>query len=94
MRIAVGTDSLASNTSLSMTAEIKALMEMSGNRVGGGPSLEEVLRWATVSAAEALGIDDTLGSIEPGKRPGLVLLKGVDMDTMMPYIDFSAKRIV
>jgi cytosine/adenosine deaminase-related metal-dependent hydrolase len=37
-------------------------------------SFETLLRWATLNGAEALGFDEELGSIEPGKRPGLNLL--------------------
>jgi cytosine/adenosine deaminase-related metal-dependent hydrolase len=32
------------------------------------------MRWATLNGAKALGFDDTLGSIEVGKTPGLNLL--------------------
>ena len=33
-----------------------------------------ILRWATLNGAEALGFEEDLGSIEPGKTPGLLLL--------------------
>jgi cytosine/adenosine deaminase-related metal-dependent hydrolase len=33
-----------------------------------------LLQWATLNGAEALGLDDQLGSFEVGKRPGINLL--------------------
>ena len=37
---------------------------------------------AAAAGAAALGIDDRLGSVEPGKRPGLLLLSGIDYERM------------
>jgi cytosine/adenosine deaminase-related metal-dependent hydrolase len=86
LRIAVGTDSLASNTTLSMTAELTYFKDI---------PLAEILGWATLSGAEALGVADRLGSIEVGKTPGFVLLSGVDMTTLAltPTPSFSSYRL-
>lgn len=64
-RICIGTDSLASNTSLSMLDELKCFEDVPAR---------EVLQWATINGAEALGLEQQLGSMEKGKRPGLVLI--------------------
>jgi cytosine/adenosine deaminase-related metal-dependent hydrolase len=85
LKIAIGTDSLASNTTLSMTTELGLFKDI---------PLSEILGWATLSGAEALGLADRFGSIEVGKAPGLVLLTGVDMATMTPTFSFSAQRLV
>ncbi|MDR0907000.1 MAG: amidohydrolase family protein [Rikenellaceae bacterium] len=85
LRIAVGTDSLASNTSLSMTSELSYFEDV---------PLVETLGWATLSGAEALGMAGRLGSIEVGKSPGLVLLTGVDMATLAPTPAFTSQRLV
>lgn len=69
-RVCVGTDSLASNESLSMVGELKQL---------SGVPLEEAVAWATINGARALGLDDEIGSIEVGKRPGVVLLENLEM---------------
>ena len=69
VNIAIGTDSLTSNWQLSILDEIKAIAKFQSYI-----PLEMLLRWATVNGAEALGFDDTLGSIEVGKVPGLNLL--------------------
>jgi imidazolonepropionase-like amidohydrolase len=41
--------------------------------------LEELIRWATINGALALGEDHTYGKIEPGKKPGLILLENTDL---------------
>ena len=67
LKLTVGTDSLSSNDTLSLIKELFCLQE-------NFPflTLETLLRWACRNGAEFLGKEDTLGSIAPGKRPGLV----------------------
>lgn len=68
-KIVLGTDSLASNGRLSILAEMSALKQ-------NFPQLpyEQMLPWATINGARALGIDDRFGSFEKGKRPGVVAI--------------------
>lgn len=70
VRIALGTDSLASAWDLSMVSQM---------RIFNNVPLETRLEWATINGACALGIESWCGSLEVGKRPGIVLLTGVDM---------------
>jgi imidazolonepropionase-like amidohydrolase len=49
--------------------------EVSGLREAGLPN-DAILRMATSTAARALGIDDRVGTIEPGKLADAVLLRG------------------
>jgi cytosine/adenosine deaminase-related metal-dependent hydrolase/ribose/xylose/arabinose/galactoside ABC-type transport system permease subunit len=43
---------------------------------GGGPvPAREVLRWATVEGARANGLEDKVGSLTPGKKADLVMLR-------------------
>jgi cytosine/adenosine deaminase-related metal-dependent hydrolase len=72
-RVTIGTDSLTSNWQLSVLEEIKTI-----SRYQRYVPLETLLRWATLNGAQALGFDDTLGSLEPGKTPGLLLLENLD----------------
>ena len=67
--IVLGTDSLASNRSLSILDEIKTIKK----NFPAIPS-EEILQWATSNGARALHLDDVLGSFEKGKKPGVVLI--------------------
>ncbi|MCA1741838.1 MAG: amidohydrolase family protein [Bacteroidales bacterium] len=73
-RIVAGTDSLASNDRLDMLAELRLLHE-----AAPGIPLGEVIRWGTINGARALKMSDTLGSIEPGKKPGLLLIENADL---------------
>ncbi len=68
-RLTIGTDSLTSNWQLSILEEMKTIQ-----RFQSYVPFETILRWATLNGAQALGFDDTLGSLEVGKRPGLNLL--------------------
>ena len=56
--------------------------------------LHERIRWATQNGAEALGITDWAGSFEVGKRPGAVLLEGVDFGSMSLRADARTRRII
>ena len=71
--ICIGTDSLASNHQLSVLDELVTLKQHF-------PKLEweTLLRWATANGAKALQMDKMIGSISAGKKPGLLLLQGLD----------------
>jgi aminodeoxyfutalosine deaminase len=77
--LVVGTDSLASNRELSILEELKTLQ--TAIPAIGTPTL---LQWATGNGAEALGLQNTLGSFTPGKKPGVVLLSGLEGDRLAP----------
>lgn len=67
--VTIGTDSLTSNWQLSILEEMKTIV-----RYQSYVPFQTVLKWATLNGAKALGFDEDLGSIEPGKTPGLLLL--------------------
>ena len=56
--------------------------------------LAELLQWATINGAKALGIDDKYGSLEVGKRSGVVNLTGVDLTNFALTPETKAKRIL
>lgn len=67
--IVLGTDSYSSNWQLSIAAEIRTIRK----ELPEIP-LQLILQWATINGARALERNDVLGSFEPGKKPGIVLL--------------------
>lgn len=73
LNITLGTDSLASNDTLCILSELKTLHE-------NFPTLrlEETIRWATLNGARFLDMDEDMGSIEVGKKPGLNLINNMD----------------
>ena len=70
--ICVGTDSLSSNDDLDMVGELRCLQQ-------GFPEvpLGELLTWACRNGAAFLNLGQ-LGTLEPGKRPGLVFINAVE----------------
>jgi cytosine/adenosine deaminase-related metal-dependent hydrolase len=70
-KLVVGTDSLASNDSLSVLEELITIHEHYQHI-----PLETLLLWATNNGAELFG-SDNLGTIEKGKTPGLNLISGI-----------------
>jgi aminodeoxyfutalosine deaminase len=88
MKICIGTDSLASNSDLSVLEEIKTIQKHF-------PEIptEELLEWACRNGAEALGMDDRLGSLEIGKKPGIVLIRSMNPENHTLTPDSTAERI-
>ena len=66
VNVCIGTDSLSSNWKLSVLDEMITILKYQSD-VGQ----DRVIAWATSNGAKALGFDDTLGSFEKGKRPGV-----------------------
>jgi cytosine/adenosine deaminase-related metal-dependent hydrolase len=67
--IVIGTDSLASNHQFSILEEIKVLQ-----RSFPQLSTPSLLQWSTFNGARALRLETMLGSFQPGKQPGVVLI--------------------
>jgi len=84
----IGTDSYASNTQLNIFEEIKTIQQETHFTI----PLVEILQWATINGARALQMDDTLGSFDKGKKPGIVLIEGLHGFNTTP--GSTAKRIL
>jgi aminodeoxyfutalosine deaminase len=84
--ITVGTDSLASNTQLSVFDEMKTIAINNAN-IG----LITLLQWATVNGAAFLNCSHTLGSFNKGKHPGVVLLQNA---TPLDWLQAAVLRII
>jgi cytosine/adenosine deaminase-related metal-dependent hydrolase len=85
--IVVGTDSYASNWSLNIVDELKTIQQHQANI-----PLSEMLQWATINGARALQMNKHLGSFDKGKKPGVVLITGVD--DLNRLKNASSKRII
>jgi len=72
-KICIGTDSLASNNRLSVLSELQSIKKHYPNI-----SWEVLLAWATCNGAQALQMHDTIGTIEPGKKPGILHITSLD----------------
>lgn len=73
VRCCIGTDSLASNHQLSILSELKVIAQQAPEI-----PVSELLTWATSNGATALRFNEA-GSFEKGKKPGVILLSGVDV---------------
>jgi cytosine/adenosine deaminase-related metal-dependent hydrolase len=86
--ICLGTDSLASNNAISLLDELKTLSFFFPEI-----SLHEALTWACHNGARALGMESILGSFEPGKQPGIVLIEYADHINLRLTPQAKARRI-
>ncbi|MBP6826907.1 MAG: amidohydrolase family protein [Saprospiraceae bacterium] len=86
--VTIGTDSLTSNWQLSILEELKTIA-----RYQSYVPFDALLRWATLNGAQALGFDDTLGSLETGKTPGILLLQGLSPDKKI-QAETTVKRLI
>lgn len=80
VRLALGTDSLASSLSLAVWDDAIAAHAMH-TAAGETPTPAELLRLATLGGADALGLADELGTLEPGK---LAMMACVPLETLTP----------
>ena len=72
--LTVGTDSYASNTSLSILKELQTISSKYPD-IG----LAEMLSWATLNGATFLRVANKFGSFEKGKTPGINLISNIDL---------------
>ncbi|WP_301927505.1 amidohydrolase family protein [Ferruginibacter sp.] len=85
--LVIGTDSYASNWQLSILEEMKTIQQGAAD-----VPLTEILQWATINGAQALKMDDELGSFEKNKKPGIVLID--HMSGLKLTSASTAKRIL
>lgn len=74
--VGLGTDGCASNNDLDLWAEMDTAAKLHKVHRSDPTILgaETVLRMATIAGARALGMDDRIGSLEPGKCADLIVL--------------------
>ncbi|GAB6042570.1 TRZ/ATZ family hydrolase [Endothiovibrio diazotrophicus] len=88
VNVALGTDGAASNNDLDMFGEMRTaalLAKAVANDAAAIPAME-ALRMATINGARALGIDETTGSLEPGKAADITAVRLDRLETQ-PLFD-------
>jgi 5-methylthioadenosine/S-adenosylhomocysteine deaminase len=91
INVALGTDGAASNNDLDMLGEIKtaALLAKAVSGEANAMPAADVLRMATINGAKALGLDNIIGSLEPGKAADLVAVELDEIATQPIYNPLS-----
>jgi len=89
LRVALGTDSLASNGSLSVLSEMRLLQE-----VFPAIPFPVLVQWATSNGAWALGLEEHLGKFSRGLRPGVNLIERIDLNTIRLLPQSRVRRIL
>ena len=79
VRLAVGTDSLASVPDLNMFAELEQM-----RRIAPAVPARLLIESATIAGARALGFEADLGTIDAGKRDALI---AVQLDGYVPSVE-------
>ena len=87
--ICLGTDSLASNHQLSILEEMITIQKYFPET-----KLEDLFNWACFNGAQALKLDNTLGSFGLGKKPGVNLLTGIDLKQLKLTPHTKVKRLL
>lgn len=89
LTICIGTDSLSSNDKLSMVEELYTLQQAFPSL-----SINQLIDFATINGARALGLDTIYGSLSVGKKPGIVLLENLDLANMRITPSTKSRRLV
>jgi 5-methylthioadenosine/S-adenosylhomocysteine deaminase len=76
VNVAIGTDGAASNNDLDMLEELRLAALLAKGVAGEATAVPAhvALRMATLNGAKALGLDDRIGSLRPGKEADLVAI--------------------
>ncbi|RMH92978.1 TRZ/ATZ family hydrolase [Lysobacter pythonis] len=76
VNLAIGTDGAASNNDLDMVGETRtaALLAKAVAEDAAAFSAAEALRAATLGGAKAMGVEDVIGTLEPGKQADIACL--------------------
>lgn len=87
-QLTLGTDSLASNNSLDMLDEMRTIQT-----IYPAIELNEILQWASLNGAKALGLDHKLGSFTIGKRPGIVHISEINPNKLLILPQSEARML-
>ncbi|MCB1552211.1 MAG: TRZ/ATZ family hydrolase [Xanthomonadales bacterium] len=84
VNLALGTDGCASNNDLDMIGEMRTAALVAKAVAGDAAAMDapSVLRMATLGAAQALGIEQQVGSIELGKQADLIVIRQDEIEAV------------
>jgi len=87
VNVALGTDGAASNNRLDLFGEMRLATLLAKVRTGDAAALpaEDVIHAATLGGARALGLERTLGSLEPGKDADFIAVDLAGIDAVPCY---------
>ncbi|MBS3957326.1 MAG: amidohydrolase family protein [Clostridiales bacterium] len=90
VKVGLGTDSPASSNTIDMFDEMRIGLLIQRAALGFEPYLiaRQFIKLATLDAARALGIDDRVGSLEPGKQADIIAVnisQSHQIPTLYPY---------
>ncbi|HET19605.1 MAG TPA: TRZ/ATZ family hydrolase [Chromatiales bacterium] len=87
INVAIGTDGAASNNDLDLLGETRTAALLAKGFSGNAAAVPapEALYMATLGGARALGLDDRIGSLEPGKAADLIAVDLGHIETQPLY---------
>lgn len=99
VNVCIGTDGAASNNDLDMISEMRSAALLS-KVVSGNPSAvpaHTALEMATINGAKAMGLDNRIGSLKPGKEADVIAVNLSSIETQpvfhpVSHIVYSCNR--
>ena len=94
INIGLGTDSAASNNRLDLWGEMRIAALLAKGQSGDATSINahQALAMATINGAKALGMEDKIGSLRPGKAADLVAIR-LDTPELSPCFDIASHLV-
>jgi cytosine/adenosine deaminase-related metal-dependent hydrolase len=92
LRIGLGSDSVASNNTMDLFEEMRfaVLIQRGRHHRIQALSAPEAVEMATLGGARALGVDAEVGTLEPGKRADLCVVRLNDLHSAPAYHPYNA----
>ncbi|GAA5316951.1 MAG: TRZ/ATZ family hydrolase [Candidatus Pelagadaptatus aseana] len=87
VNVALGTDGAASNNSLNLFAEMQLASLLAKGVSGDATAVDAAtaLEMATINGAKALGMEDSIGSLEKGKKADLIAIEMSQLEQLPIY---------
>jgi 5-methylthioadenosine/S-adenosylhomocysteine deaminase len=87
VNVALGTDGAASNNDLNMFSEMRTAALLGKGVAANAEAVpaEYALRMATINAARSLGLDEDIGSLQPGKAADFIAVHLDEIETAPVY---------